>query len=224
MFDDYITLTQKYPNTFDNSDGELEIVLDKEKLVEEQENLYSIADAKKHPRHWYNLGVVAEDAWVVVLRDLVKFPDGKYGGYIRTINRKSQLEQSGKDVVILVKIDTKFLLIKHFRHEDRKWHWECPRGFGEQGLSPKENAIKEIEEETGLMVNSIQQLDNNAERVAYFLADCTGNIFNLDKSESISDILLVDKNRLKEMISNCEIDDMYTLRAYILAELNNLLK
>ncbi len=224
MFDDYLALARKYPEVFNNSDGELRIILDEEKLAEEQKRLYELADSKNHPRYWYDLGIVAEDAWVVVLRDLVQFPNGKYGGYIRTINRKSQLEHSGKDVVILITLNNKFLLMKHFRHEDRMWHWECPRGFGEQGLSAKENAIKEVQEETGLKILSIEQLDNNNERVAYFYAKCTGDILNSDESESILDVLLVDKLELKKMIANCEIDDMYTLRAFILAEMKKVLE
>lgn len=214
----YFSLIEKYPHITANV-NELKVITDKDMVYAEQEKLYRIANAKNHPKHWYDLGVVAEDAWVVILRDLVKFPDGRYGGYIRTINRKSQLEQSGKDVVILVQIEDKFLLQKHFRHDDRMWHWECPRGFGEQNLSPKENAIKEITEETGLKVCDIQQLDKNSERVAYFIAECSGNIVNSDRTENISKTILVDKNQFENMIADCEIDDMYTIRAYLLYKL-----
>lgn len=214
----YFSLIEKYPHITADV-NELKVITDKYKVYAEQEKLHLIADAKNKPREWYDLGVVAEDAWVVVLRDLVKFPDGRYGGYIRTINRKSQLEQSGKDVVVLVKIEDKFLLQKHFRHDDRMWHWECPRGFGEQNLSAKENAIKEITEETGLKVCNIQQLDKNSERVAYFMAECSGNIANSDQTENISKSILVYKKQLENMIADCEIDDMYTIRAYFLYKL-----
>lgn len=214
----YLLLIKKYPHII-NGLNELEIITDKDTLYREQENLYCAADIKNQPRDWYDLGIVAQDAWVVVIRDLVRFPNGKYGGYIRILNRRSQLEQSGKDVVVLVKIDSKFLLMKHFRHDDRLWHWECPRGYGEQNLSPRENALKEIQEETGLTVNSIQQLDDNNERVAYFVVDCSGDVCNSDKYENISETILVDIDEFKNMIADCKIDDMYTLRAFILYEL-----
>lgn len=216
----YLLLIEKYPHII-NDLKELEIITDKNVLYREQENLFSAADMKNKPRDWYDLGVVAQDAWVVVLRDLVRFPNGNYGGYTRVLNRRSQLEQSGKDVVVLVKTDNRFLLMKHFRHDDRLWHWECPRGYGERDVSPKENALKEIREETGLTVNSIQQLDNNTERTAYFIAECSGDVRNSDKYENIAETILVGIDEFKIMIANCDIDDMYTIRAFILYELKN---
>lgn len=216
----YLALIKKYPHIVDNS-NELQIITDENVLYETQKELYSMADSSNQPQTWYDLGIIAEDLWVVIIRDLVKFPSGKYGGYVRTINRKSQLEQSGKDVVILIKIRTEFLLMKHFRHDDRMYHWECPRGFGEEGLSDMENALKEIKEETGLNVNSIEQLNNKTERVAYFIADCTGSVRNYDVSEPISDTMLVSKSEFESLIKHCEIDDMYTIRAFALANLGS---
>lgn len=218
----YIRLIDKYPYIFSNDYGALTIVTDTVELYKGQEELYRIADAKNHPREWYDIGVIAEDNWVVVLRDLVSLPNGKYCGYIRSLNRRSQVERSGKDVVILVKVDDRFLLINHFRHDDRTWHWECPRGFGEAGLSPLENAIKEVTEETGIQVNQICQLNDETDRVSYFIAECSGDIFNSDENELISDIKLVSKSEFESMIASCRINDMYTLRAFVLACLKGL--
>ena len=218
----YISFIDKYPHVFNNDSSELMIVTDADELYKGQEELYRMADAKDRPREWYDIGVIAEDNWVVVLRDLIKLSSGQYCGYIRSINRRSQLEQSGKDVVILVCVDDAFLLVNHFRHEDRTWHWECPRGFGEAGLSPVENAIKELTEETGLFVNRILQLDDNTDRVAYFLAHCSGSIVRPDEREIISETKLVFKSEFESMIMNCKINDLYTLRAFMLADLKGL--
>lgn len=220
--ENYLSLIKQYPNVFDNTSGELEIVVDKKILYEEQEKLYAAADMKNQPRSWYDLGVVAQDEWVVVLRDLVKFPNGKYGRYIRMLNRKSQLEQSGKDVVVLIKCGNLFLLVKHFRHDDRAWHWECPRGFGEKGLSAKENALKEIQEETGLTVIKIQQINNYDDRVAYFLAECNGTFINTDKTETISDNIFVTFEKFKQMIIDGFVNDQYTIKAFTLAQIQLL--
>ena len=102
---------------------------------------------KRGPPHWYDIGVISEDSWTIVLRDLVKTISGTYTGYIRMLNRKSQLERNGKDVVILVQVEGTYLILKHFRHDDRLYHWECPRGFGESDLTAEENARKEIMED-----------------------------------------------------------------------------
>lgn len=220
--DEYLELVQKYPNAFDNSGDELEIITDRNTLYNEQKNLYVMADLKKQPHEWYDLGIVAQDAWVVVLRDLVRFPNGRYGGYIRILNRKSQLECSGKDVVILIKHKDTLLLIKHFRHDDRNWHWECPRGFGESGLTPEENAFKEVQEETGLKVVDIIQLNKDNDRVTYFLANCIGSVNKADKTESISEYRFVSALEFKQMIINGSVNDQYTIKAFSLANMQSL--
>lgn len=219
--DAYLALLQKYPHLLNNADGQLEIIADREALYEKQDQLYMEADQSGLPRAWYDLGIVAQDQWVLVLRDLVRFPDGTYGRYLRKINRNSQLELSGKDVVVLLTVDGSILLMKHYRHDDRHWHWECPRGFGEAGLSAAENALKEIAEETGLSVIELHQLNNDNEPMIYFSAKCTGNCLNTDGTEAIGEYLLADDARLNEMLLNGQLDDLYTIRAVVLAKLNH---
>lgn len=217
--EDYLALLRQYPNVFDNTEEELEIITDRKILYEEQARLYEEADIKNQPHSWYDLGIVAQDAWVVLLRDLVKFPNGKYGGYIRLLNRKSQIEQSGKDVVILIKRGKSLLLSRHFRHDDRAWHWECPRGFGESGLSPKENALKEIKEETGLTVVKMIQINKDDNRVAYFFAECEGTSKNTDETENIADSIFVSPEKFAQMIVDGLVNDQYTIKAFTLAKI-----
>lgn len=221
--DYYLDLAGKYPHIFDNSKGQLVIILDKDMIIAKQKELYNTAQEKKQPLHWYDIGVVSEDAWTVVIRDLVRFPDGSYGGYIRLLNRKSGLERRGKDVVILVQNDSRLLIMYHFRHDDRLYHWECPRGFGEDGLTAAENACKEVSEETGLSVDELIQLNGNNESVSYFLAKCSGGYKQMDKGESISKIQYVTDIQFSDMIADSVIDDFYTIRAYTLAKLKKLL-
>ena len=148
--DSYITFAKEHPHLFENSHGRLDIVLDRERLLEEQQKLYEKADAEKKPRHYYDIGIIAEDDYVVVIRDLVRFGKERYGGYIRVLNRNSTVDRTGKDVVVLAKYEDKFVLLRHFRHEKRAYCLECPRGFGEAGLTAEENARKELQEEIGL--------------------------------------------------------------------------
>lgn len=215
--DAYLDLIAQYPHLIRDPGQQLPVVTDRNTLLEQQEILYRNADAKGHARIWYDLGIVAQDRWVVVLRDLVRFPNGSYGGYIRTLNRRSQIERSGKDVVILVTIGGKVLLMKHFRHDDRQWHWECPRGFGEAGLSAEENARKEVLEETGLEILSMHPLNSTDEQIAYFHAECAGNAVNGDDQESIDTFTLVDADTLTQMLRNGQVSDPYTVRAITLA-------
>lgn len=217
--DAYLDLISQHPHLIRDPEHQLPVITDRALLIEQQELLYRKADTTGNARVWYDLGIVAQDPWVVVLRDLVQFPNGTYGGYIRTLNRRSQIERSGKDVVVLVTVDSNVLLMKHFRHDDRQWHWECPRGFGEAGLSPAENARKEVQEETNLEILELQQLNGDNEQIAFFHAVCRGIATNCDEQETIASYLLVDSNTLKQMLINGQISDPYTVRAIMLASI-----
>lgn len=217
--DAYLELIAQNPHLIEDPEHQLPVITDRETLQKQQQILYEKADASGKARIWFDLGIVAQDPWIVVLRDLVQFPNGTFGGYIRTLNRRSQIERSGKDVVVLVTIDSKVLLMKHFRHDDRQWHWECPRGFGEAGLSPAENARKEVCEETGLEIVNIKQLNGNDEQIAYFHAECRGEAHNSDGLESIASYILADSETMKQMLVNGQVSDPYTVRAVMLASL-----
>jgi len=222
--DEYLAFAEKHPHLFDNSAAELPIVLEREVLLAEQEKLYRRADERKEPHEYYDIGIVAQDPWCVVLRDLVKFDNGTCGGYIRHMNRKSEVENRGsRDVVILVKVDGKFLFLKHFRHDDRKYHLECPRGFGEEGLTGEENARKEVMEETGLTIDRLVLLNSAAEPVSYFYAECSGEIRCGDRGEGIESFRLYTAEETKELIVEGGINDSFTTRAYTLSFLKELI-
>ncbi len=218
--DSYLTFAAAHPHLFDNTAGQLEIVLDRETLISEQQKLYEKADRNGKPRHYYDIGIVAEDDYVVVIRDLVRFGENRYGGYIRTLNRSSTVARAGKDVVVLAEYEGKFILLRHFRHEIRSYMEECPRGFGEAGLTAEENARKELAEETGLSVSLLRRLNHESEPIAYFFAECkaegTETVFRGDAGEGIDRISLVTREQLEKMIANGSVRDMYTIRAYLL--------
>lgn len=90
--------------------------------------------------------VVYRDQWWMLLQDPVLFPDGRSGRYLRMISPQlapavAVLPMLGKEEVVL---------IEHFRHPTRSWHWEIPRGGGSTGLGGEENATKELQEELGV--------------------------------------------------------------------------
>lgn len=224
----YLDYVKDYPHVFvnDNAQNSIQVITDEAVIREKQDWLYEEAKRKNEPLHWYDLGVVAEDRWVIVLRDLVRFPNGKYGPYIRTINRASVLLKKATDVVVLPIVDGNVLLIKHFRHDDRSWHWEIPRGFGEEGLSPEDNARKELTEETDLHITKIIRLDADSmdgrtSSIAYFAAYATGPVA-IEHDEGIDTYRLCTFDEISQMVLSCEIDDMFTSRALVLALLRGI--
>ena len=156
--DRYFALMKNSPELFKNSgdEGEIRIITNPDDIRSEEARLKQAFHLSGKPEHWTNIGLLAEDEWFWVVRDLVEFPGGKIGGYIRWINRKSQ--EGGFNVVLLCVQDEKVLIIKKYRHETRSWSWEFPRGFGEVGLTAEENATKELSEEIGILPASLELL------------------------------------------------------------------
>ncbi len=87
----YFLLLKKKPELFKNSGdvGEIKIITDKKRILAEQKKICAKLKKEGKPLCWIDIGVLAEDQWFYVLRDMVEFPDGRMGGYIRWINRKS---------------------------------------------------------------------------------------------------------------------------------------
>lgn len=227
--DRYSELVRTRPSLFKNDEcaKSIRIVTDESIILEQQRMFYMEAEKQRKPSSWFDLGVLAEDEWVLVLRDLVIMPNGRYGRYIRSINKTSIANAAGNDVVIFPVLGNEVVLIKHFRHEKREWVWEVPRGFGEPNLSPEQNARKELMEETKLGINRIIPIggilhDNTYDNVVYFYAETHGNVI-IDEDESIGGYLIVSIPVLREMILNGEIKDPYTIQAYTFCILRMLI-
>lgn len=215
---EYLSFAENYPHLFVNDEekNSLDVILDYDTLLKQQNVLYDNADNKNIPRNFCDIGILSEDNWVITLRDLVKFPNGEYSGYIRMLNKNSALYLSCKDVVILPILNhAKILLIRHFRHDDRKWHLEIPRGFGEQGYSAIENAKRELMEETGISSEKIEVIGGENGSVVYVVAHISniGSESSLESNEGISEKYAVTYNEFKTMIINGKINDFYTIAA-----------
>ena len=224
----YFDLVKQHPHLFVNDNGAnaLQVILDEAECRVQQALLWEKARKNNEPEYWYDIGVLAEDKWVFVLRDLVRFPNGKIGGYIRILNRASQVVCDGKDVVILPLYNQKVLLLHHFRHDDRRWHWEAPRGFGEKTISPEDNARKEMSEETGLSISRLVRLNRPSgsweEPIVYFFAETHG-VIQGDAGEGIEGYRLIPVEDLDNVVTAGDIDDFFTCKAILLARMQKLL-
>ncbi len=102
------------------------------------------------------LGIVYQDKYVLLLRDPVIFPNGESGTYVRLVEKASIGGRTGTVIVPLA--DGCIVFVEIFRHATRRWEWELPRGFQEEGLTTAQNAIKETKEELDVEPNSIESL------------------------------------------------------------------
>ncbi len=224
---DYQTLNKQNSELFNNTNAIIKIITDIDIIHDWQNQKRNELVKNKLPLSWADIGIILEDPYILVIRDLVEFPDGKKNGYIRLVNNATL--NNAKGVVILPQIENKIVLLHQFRHSTRSWHFEIPRGFGESGLSPKQNAEKEILEEIcgkihnltdiGIM-HSNTGLEVNVVQIYFAVLDSLGKT---NISEGIDGYQLVTTDEFELMISKGDITDAFTITAYARAKLRGLI-
>lgn len=85
--------------------------------------------------------------WVMLRFDRCEFPGGKTGRHNIVVEFGGK---KGPGVCVLpITPDGHVLLIRQYRYCVGKWSWEVPRGGPEEGKLPIQQALAELEEETG---------------------------------------------------------------------------
>ena len=167
------------------------------------------------------VGVLAEDPYVTVMRDAVRFPDGDYGLYYRLV--------LGVGVVMLPVLDKSLVLINAFRHGTRSWHLEAPRGMFDAAEPIGELVRRELDEEIGavpLEMTALGVLHPSPgvvdESLHLFLVriDRVGEV---DRHEAISEIRVLTVAEFEQLAGAGTITDGPTLAVYLRAKLRGLL-
>ena len=78
----YLELIKANPEIFSNANAAFRIITDCEEIMAWQEEERKKLIKKGLPVSWSDIGIVLDDPFVLLLRDLVEFPGGKRGGYI----------------------------------------------------------------------------------------------------------------------------------------------
>lgn len=225
----YKAIINDKPDFFKNQSAPFRILLEEGDIQSWQTEKQKKLAEKDQPEDWANTGVVFEDPFVVILRDLVEFPGGFRNGYIRLYNR-AYLEGGAAGVVMLPEMDGKLLLMHQFRHATRSWHWEIPRGFGEPGVQAEDQARAEIEEEISGEITELTNLGlyfNNTglegNPIYLFLAKMA-SVGEPKLKFGVDKFIWVSVPELEKMIADGEITDGFTIAAYTKAKLKGLLK
>lgn len=146
----YLALLKDCPllvqNLGNSEKGEIEVILDEERmaLIEEKTGR--------------DVGVVKEDRYWIWVNDACKFPSGKEGVYGRILWVGGLHRQDPAIAVVPVTSEGKIVLNCNFRHATRSWEIELPRGLVNAGETAEEAAIREVVEEQGRTIISICRL------------------------------------------------------------------
>lgn len=175
-----------------------------------------------------DLGIVYQSPYYIHLVDLVK-GTSEQDASTRFYPYERLLPASqGGSVVIAAKYQGRFLLLKQFRHAIREYQYGFIRGFGEKGLSTYENALKEMKEEVGGVICSpmhyLGEISADSGIIACKTAVYYAELESFCQTgihEGIKDILLVDDEQMKTMISSNLITDGFTLAAFSLLSHHN---
>ncbi len=126
----------------DADSGEIQIVLDKQEIAEVE---------KKSGR---KVGIEVDDRYWIWVNDAVKFPNGRLGFFPRIVFRAT-LEGHHGVAVLPILPSGKIVLNRMFRHATRSWEYEIPRGGIEAGETVLQGAAREVQEETGMIIDHL---------------------------------------------------------------------
>jgi ADP-ribose pyrophosphatase len=222
--EEYLAFAKGHPELFVNPPGAGYVVLlDKADIQKAESGMALWLEQQGMPTEWARVGITHRDQYIMLLRDAVRFPDGKLGTYIRLVG------DGTPGVIILPIYQEQVLLIRHFRHATRTWHIEIPRGFGEKGFSSEEHARTELKEEIGAKISRLISLGkvypdagatSTSDDFFYAEVEAYGEV---EAYEAITELLPTPLADFERMIHENEINDGFTITAYGLAKTRGLL-
>lgn len=178
---------------------------------------YSILEQYEHSHHMA-LGLVHASPYYLHIVDLVRNDQEQFYPYERLL---PTVEQGA--VVVIALYQGQYVVLKQFRHALRDVQFCFVRGFGETGLSEEENVRKEIMEEIGgVLAHAPIYLGKVSGDSGILATKASVYAVELESygigeaAEGIEKVMLYAEEELIQMIQRKEIDDGFTLAAYML--------
>nr|VFK51674.1 MAG: ADP-ribose pyrophosphatase [Candidatus Kentron sp. TC] len=223
---EYLRLKREYPSLFANPvTGGIQIVEKPFDMEAAEQAGAEHLSAKGLASQWARLGLLYENEVFRVVRDPVRFPNGRLGIYFRILMKEQVMPGS----VILAVYQGRVILLEQFRHATRRQHLEIPRGFGTADITAADNARKEIAEEVEGEISRLVSMGPmhvntglSNEYAELFFAELN-QIGKGQIEEGIEGIRLVELDDLEGLIRDSEITDAFTIGAFCRARLKGLL-
>ena len=218
----YRALVQARPDQFINPPGEIyEILLTPTQIEHAQGEAARRRLAEGLPPGDLRVGVLADDPYLMLMRDAVRFADGSYGLYNRL------LVPGG--AAVLPTIGDSVVLLNRFRHGTRRRHLEAPRGAFSGTATKEGDARRELLEETGAVASALVDLGE-----LHSSTGCLDEVHQLflaridrvglpDKHEAVTALETIPVARFEAMIGDGTITDGPTLALFLRARLRGAL-
>jgi 8-oxo-dGTP pyrophosphatase MutT (NUDIX family) len=184
-----------------------------------------------------------ENKWLQVRFDKVELPGGKIGRHNIVVEFPGRSHMSGV-CVLPITAAGHIIMLRQFRYTVGSWSWEIPRGGPEANTTPKQQALAELEEETGYTTDPETGVfamggecngdpttfwPNNgisSTRVVFFAAvdvrpSATGS--RPEHTEVIKTVAAFPSEEVFDMLRDGEIRDQFTICAVSLGLAHGLL-
>lgn len=160
----------------------------------------------------------------------IKFSNDYWSYYIDRFSIENGIQgeyhyvhTEGSTIIIPVLPDGKFLLINQFRYLNKKSGIEFPCGGVKKGLTPVENAQKELREETGYLAKKLNKVaeftpfTGAADEICHvFIAsELEYTPLKMDETEDI-EILTCSRSDIQQFIKTNDMWDGLSLAAWSL--------
>jgi len=218
----YFELVKQRPEQYVNPPGDIyEILLDRDRIAHAQAEAVRARRRDGLSTDDTRVGILADDPYLMLTRDAVRFADGSYGLYNRL------MVPSG--AAILPVLGDRLVLLNRFRHGTRRWHLEAPRGSFSGTASHEEDARRELFEEIG--ANAVEMIDLG---YLHSTTGCLDEAHHLymaridgvgipEKHEAIVEFTNLTVTDAEKKIADSEITDGPTLALFLRARLKKLL-
>jgi len=168
--------------------------------------------------------LACENSKFEVFFDHIEWTDGQQVKDYLVVAPRSRTADLVTGVSVLPVVEGRFGLIRVYRHAIRDYVWELPRGFIDEGETALTSAVRELEEEAGLICREedMQSLGmiapeagTLAGRVHLFAALNCVQTKPFDAGEfGHQDLRFFEAAEIAMMAANSEIQDPGTLVAY----------
>lgn len=142
---------------------------------------------------------------MLILREAVRFPNGKLGLYNRKVTRATLDGGVAGAYCLPLLADGRVVLVKEYRHQERRWRLSVPGGFRDDGETAEQAARREATEETGYSMQKLTRLgevDAEGESVPLFVAPAEGQAAaqSQDEGEALAGTVSISLAGLKDAV------------------------